>query len=68
MYRIKNFLFGWDYISWCNGVDYGIARVMKLDDGKVIYWRYKLTNVLDEIKDKDEVYWLTCHPSKYLTN
>ncbi len=65
MYRIKKLLFGWDYIQWRNTADEGIARVMKLPNGKVVYWRYKITRVMDEIKDPDKVFWLTCKPSKY---
>lgn len=65
MYRIKKYLFGWDYIQWDNGVDRGIARVIKLPDGKVVYWRYRLIKVLDEINKSAQVRWLTCHPSKF---
>jgi len=52
MYKILNFLFGWDYILWQNSADVGIARVYKIDlnSNKVFYWRYRLTNVLDEIQ------------------
>ncbi len=63
-YKIWNFLFGWDYIYWQNSADNGIARVMKLPDGKVVYWRYKLTKLMDIITDKNQVRWLTCPPKK----
>lgn len=67
-YKLLNFIFGWDYIQWRNMVDNGIARVMKLPDGRVVYWRYKITNVMDEIISPNQVFWLTCKPSKYLNN
>lgn len=65
MYKLKNFLFGWDYIYWANYADNGIARVFKLPDGKVVYWRYKFTNVMDTIYSEEQVRWLTCKPSKF---
>jgi len=64
-YKINNFLFGWDYIYWENSLNQGIARIHKLPDGKVIYWRYELTGVISEIEDASQVIWLTCSPSKY---
>ena len=66
MYKLKKRLFGWDYISWKNSADNGVARVMKMPDGTVGYWRYKSTSVFDRIKTKDQVVWLTCKPEKYL--
>jgi hypothetical protein len=65
MYILKNILFGWDYIYWKNSVDSGVARVMKLPDGRVAYWRYRCTNVMDEIVNARDVLWLTCSPSKF---
>lgn len=65
MYKLKNFLFGWDYIYWINTADRGIARVIKLHDGRVVFWRYFSIKVMDEIKDPKKVFWLTCHPSKF---
>lgn len=64
-YKILNYLFGWDYVLWNNSADTGIARVRILPDGKVFYWRYISTNVFDEIKSADQVFWLTCLPEKY---
>ena len=66
MYKLLNYMFGWDYIAWNNYCDSGIARVHKAVDGRVWYWRYKITNVMDEVKTTDQVMWLTCHPDKYL--
>ncbi len=65
MYRIWNYLFGWDYVLWRNSADSGLARVRKSGDNKVWYWRYKITNVFDEVKSPEQVIWLTCHPCKY---
>lgn len=65
MYKIKNLLFGYDYIQWRNSADSGIARVISLPDGRICYWRYKGLNILDEIKTPYEVFWLTCSPDKY---
>lgn len=67
MYKLLNFIFGWDYICWSNSADDGIARVFKSKCGKVIYYRYKVTKVIDVINNKDQVIWLTCEPSKYLS-
>lgn len=65
MYKIKNYLFGWDYVQWQNCADSGIARVIKLPNGKVCYWRYKSISIMDEIKNAEQVNWLTCQPSKF---
>lgn len=66
MYRLFNFLFGWDYIYWRNYADGGVARVRTSPDGTVWYWRYKSIKVIDTIVDKKYVMWLTCLPEKYL--
>lgn len=65
MYRLKNFLFGWDYIQWRNSSDQGISRVIRLSDGRVVYWRYRSLCLPDEITSPDQVFWLTCSPSKF---
>ena len=69
MWKLKNKLFGWDYVLWKNSADSGIARVIVFKDGTIGYWRYRIltngTNVFDEINNPKEVHWLTCHPSKY---
>lgn len=64
MWKILHALFGFDYVHWENSADEGIARVY-IYNGKVYYWRYKITNVLDEIKNPDQVVWLTCGSEKY---
>lgn len=68
IYKLMNRLFGYDYIVWKNTADRGIARVIKLPDNRVVYWRYINTKVMDEIKSPNDVFWLTCEPSKYFKN
>lgn len=65
-YKLKHFLFGWDYIVWKNSADGGIARVHVDKTGRVWYWRYKITRLIDYIDSPSQVHWLTCHPSKYM--
>jgi hypothetical protein len=65
MYRLWNYLFGWDYVIWNNSADQGIAKVITLPDGTIGYWRYKITNIFDEINNPNQVKWLTCSPNKY---
>lgn len=67
MYKLLNFLFGWDYIYWRNSIDSGIARIRTSPDGTVWFWRYKSIKVIDKIEYKNDVMWLTCQPEKYLT-
>lgn len=65
-YKLLNLLFGWDYIQWQNSADEGIARIHIDGNKRIFYWRYKMTNVIDEIKTPSQVFWLTCSPDKYL--
>lgn len=67
MYKLFKYLFNWDYIYWTNSTDCGISKIFVTKDGRVVYWRYKLTNVLDEIVDPKIVVWLTCEPSIYFS-
>ena len=67
IYKLLNKLFGWNYIYWRNSADQGVARVFVSRDGKVYYWRYKTTKVMDIITDPKDVVWLTCHPDKYFS-
>jgi hypothetical protein len=66
MYKLKHWLFGWDYIAWSNTAHQGIARIQKDHNGRVWYWRYRKTEVADVITNADQVLWLTCKPQKYL--
>ena len=63
MYKIKHYLFGWDYVWWRNSADSGIVRVRVLPDGTIGYWRYG--KLFDKITDPNQVIWLTCKPEKY---
>jgi hypothetical protein len=65
MWKLFNIIFGWDYIAWENTAASGIARVHKDHCGNIYYWRYKGTSVLDVIKQRQQVKWLTCSPEKY---
>ena len=67
MYKLWNLLFGWDYIWWKNSADMGIARVKVLPNGEIAYWRYRASRVLDVIKNKEQVVWLTCDADKYFS-
>lgn len=66
MYKLLNYLFGWDYIYWHNSCAQGIARVYLAPDGACYYWRYRSIKVLDIIYKPSCVTWLTCTPDKYL--
>ena len=66
-YKFLNALFGWDYIYWENMASSGIARVQVSASGDIYYWRYKRTKVLDIITKSNQVFWLTCKSSRYLT-
>jgi len=65
MWKILNFLFGWDYIAWKNTADSGIARIRRDQNGNLFYWRYKATKVADPITKARDFLWLTCPPEKY---
>lgn len=64
MWRLFNWLFGWDYIYFDYGYyGYGVRRVRKLPNGAAWYQRnFRIRKIARE----DEVIWLTCKSSKYL--
>lgn len=66
MWKLLNFIFGWDYIHWQNFAGQGVSRVFHDASGQPVYWRYKITSVLDVIEKEEDVTWLTCHPSKFI--
>lgn len=66
MWKLLNKIFGWDYIQWSNSCDQGVARVYADHNGRTYYWRYGNMRLADEIKVANQVFWLTCHPSKYM--
>jgi len=65
IYKLKNRIFGWDYIYWENTADQGVARVFTSKDGRVVYWQYPTVTILKEITFRDSVVWLTCKPEKF---
>lgn len=65
IYQLLNYIFGWDYIAWSNSADNGVARVQKIGKGQPWYFRYKITGVVDVIKEPNQVVWLTCESDKY---
>ena len=65
MWKVFNYLFGWDYIQWRNSAARGISRVHVGGNDEVFYWRYKSTELADEIKTASQVIWLTCPPNKF---
>lgn len=65
MHKFFHLLFGWDYIYWSNCTDQGVARIYKSPDGKIYYYRYKATGVLDIVEKPAQVLWLTCPASKF---
>lgn len=65
MWRLYNWLFGWDYITWSNSADQGVARVRRDKNGNLYYWRYCNTKLPDPIKNARNHLWLTCKPEKY---
>lgn len=65
IWRTLHWIFGWDYVMWQNIADHGVARVRVNPEGRIFYWRYRNIGVLDEIKDRNQVFWLTCKSDKY---
>lgn len=66
LYQLLNRWFGWDYITWGNAIDHGIARVMIDAEGRPFYWQYRATKLPKRIADPAQHIWLTCSPAKYL--
>lgn len=65
MWRLWNKLFGWDYILWTNTATSDISRVHITPDSKVFYYLYSGFKYNEVIRNKSQVIWLTCLPSKY---
>lgn len=68
IWKLCNFLFGWDYIVWHNSADQGIARVRVDHNGNLYYWRYKSSKIADPITKVGNHLWLTCSPEKYFSD
>jgi hypothetical protein len=65
LYKLLNKYLGFNYIYWEDSCAQNVARVHVSADGKVWYWRYKNTKVIDIIQKPDQVLWLTCSPELY---
>ena len=65
MWRLFNWLFGWDYIYWKNSSAQGVARIIELPSGLVGYWQYRSISVFQIICNPDQIIWLTCKSEKY---
>lgn len=68
MWKILNYLFGWDYISWSNSMFSGVERIMLDGNGDAFFFQYNSTNLPVRITKAEDHLWLTCKPSKYLKN
>lgn len=66
MWRILNWLFGWDYIVG-RGVIYRI-RTLKTLGGEYYHIKSDYQGLLgiNEANKQDNLIWLTCKPEKYL--
>ena len=72
MYKLWNYLFGWDYILWKNCLYSGVSRLRILPNGDVYFLTYGNIELLNNIttgKGNGEVIteWLTCDKSKYIS-
>lgn len=65
IYKLFNWMFGWDYVLWRNSCDGGISRIRQDRSGVAWYWRYRSTKVVDIVTQPHQVLWLTCEPTKY---
>ena len=72
MWRILNFIFGWDYVLWTTRYNYGISRVF-VDHACNAYCFMKYNHPsfgrekgVAKIDGANKFIWLTCHHTKYL--
>lgn len=65
MYKILNWLFGWDYIYLEDSYGQGISRVKKDAEGNPIYTPNFIFPRIEKIYNPDNVIWLTCSREKY---
>jgi len=71
MYKLLNYIFGWDYIIWENCLYKGVARIRTLPNGDHYFLVYgAISNYvpLTENQENDAwvIAWLTCDKNKYL--
>ena len=64
-WRLKNYLFGWDYVSYQFGSSSYQSRVRKIPNGDVYY---KHANIKTIINPNTKLIWLTCLPEKYMVD
>lgn len=65
LYRLKHYLFGWDYVAWRLSPGYGVARVRSNPAGHAFY-KAGFLGPWVRIVDPNHCIWLTCHPDKYM--
>ena len=64
LYKILNYLFGWDYIYFKNCAAQGVKKIHTDAYGNPYYiWA---VNSRVHITHKKQVMWLTCEAEKYL--
>lgn len=71
LYKLWNYLFGWDYILWRNTMYGGISRIRELPNGDFYFLTYGdptlLNNITTGIGNGEVIQeWLTCCKSKYI--
>lgn len=64
MWKLKHWLFGWDYVKIRYAFDYHVRRIRTSYNG-VHYcnWWGDILYLTDNFRDK---IWLTCNPDKYI--
>lgn len=72
MYRILNYLFGWDYVTWEDCLYKGVSRVRVLPNGKPYFLKYGSNSNFEYITKENNGStvihaWMTCDPSKYIS-
>lgn len=72
MYKILNWLFGWDYILWSNSwacldeLAGGVSRLHRDIEGNLWYHvKGEGWSGIRVVEKPSHVLWLTCSPSKY---
>lgn len=70
MWKLKHWLFGWDYILIRFGTGHYRRKIVKTFDG--IYYinmdmlHYEPIKLTAETCKERDVMWLTCNPDKYI--
>lgn len=71
MYKLWNYLFGWDYILWENCLYRGVSRLRRLPNGDVYFLAYGNMSCFNNItkgtgNGEVVVEWLTCDKNKWI--